>query len=102
MQVDDVPAIEVGPGCFRRDLPSTQGVRTWIVEMAPGSQWPHVDVHDAGEEVLVIHGELIEGEAVHGPGTYLYFPPGSQHRPRTVTGVRLFGINPVARTDAQT
>ena len=94
--VDDLPAIEVGPGCLRRDLPSARGLRTWIVDMAAGSQWPHVDVHETAEEIYVVHGELIENERTFGPGTYLYFEPGSSHRPRTETGVRLFGINPIA------
>lgn len=96
VRIDDVEPVVVGPGCLRRDLPSTQDVRVWVVDMAPGSQWPRVDVHDTGEEVFVVSGELIEGEQRLGPGTYLFFPPASQHQPRTETGVRLFGINLVA------
>ena len=94
LQIDDAPAIEVGPGCLRRDLPSAAGVRVWVVDMAPGSRWPHVDVHgEAGEEVYVVSGELIEGEQRFGPGTYLRFGPDSCHQPRTERGVRLFGLN---------
>lgn len=97
VRVDDVPAVEVGPGCSRRDLQGTSGVRVWVVDMAPGSRWPSVDVHDeTGEEVYVVSGELIEGEQRFGPGTYLFFGPGSSHQPRTETGVRLFGFNLVA------
>ncbi|NVJ20767.1 MULTISPECIES: cupin domain-containing protein [Myxococcus] len=96
VRIDDVEPVVIGPGCLRRDLPSTRDVRVWVVDMAPGSQWPSVDVHDTGEEVLVVSGELIEGEQRLGPGTYLFFPPASQHQPRTETGVRLFGINLVA------
>lgn len=91
--VDRVPAIVVGPGCLRRDLPGVPGVRVWIVEMAPGAQWPHVDHHDTGESYYVIDGEVIEGEARHGAGTYVHFPPDSRHRPRTEAGVRLLGLN---------
>jgi anti-sigma factor ChrR (cupin superfamily) len=91
--VDDVPAVEVGPGCLRRDLPSPPSLRTWVVDMAAGSVWPYVDRHDGVEEVYVVRGELIEGERRFGPGTYLYFTPGSSHQPRTETGVRLFGVN---------
>jgi hypothetical protein len=43
--------------------------------------------------VLVISGEMIEGERRVGPGLFLNFGPGSSHRPRTETGVRLFGVN---------
>jgi hypothetical protein len=66
--------------------------------MAPGSQWPHVDFHDAGEGVYVVSGELIEGEQRFGSGTYLCFAPGSSHQPRTERGVRLLGFNLVAHT----
>jgi len=94
VRVDDVAAVEVGPGCLRRDLPATGGVRVWVVDMAPGSQWPYVDVHDeTGEEVFVASGELIEGDERFGPGTYVLFGPHSRHQPRTETGVRLFGFN---------
>jgi hypothetical protein len=90
---DCVPVI-VGPGCVRRDLPSRQGVRTWVVEMEAGSEWPHIDQHDQwGEDVFVVDGEVIEGSQRYGPGTYLHFGPRSSHRPRTETGVRLVGFN---------
>ena len=91
--VDDVPPVEVGPGCTRRALPSTGDVRVWVVDIAAGHQWPHVDHHDTGEEFLVVSGELIEEDRRLGPGTYVYFEPGSRHQPRTETGVRLFGFN---------
>ncbi len=87
----------VGPGCIRRDLPSRAGVRTWVVEMEPGSEWPWIDEHDEqGEDVFVVEGELIEGKERFGPGTYLHFGPGSSHRPRTEIGVRLIGFNLLA------
>ena len=96
LQLDDAAPVEVGPGCLRRSLPSTAGVRAWVVDMMPGSQWPHVDFHEAGEGVYVVSGELIEGEQRFGPGTYLSFAPGSSHQPRTERGVRLVGFNPAA------
>ena len=91
---DAVEPVIIGPGCVRRDLPSEGGLRIWIVEMAPGAEWPHVDEHDAyGEQVLVIDGEMIEGDRRIGPGQFLNFAAHSRHRPRTETGVRLFGVN---------
>lgn len=94
LNVDELPHIVVGPGCRRMDLPSRDGVRIWIVDMDPGGQWPHVDHHDGyGEDVFVVTGEIIEGKARHGPGTFLHFSADSSHRPRTDTGVRLFGVN---------
>ena len=96
VRVNDVEPVVVGPGCSRRDLPSTGDLRVWVVDMAPGSTWPVVDEHDTGEEVYVVEGEIIEGERRFGAGTYLFFKPGSRHRPRTEKGARLFGINPRA------
>jgi anti-sigma factor ChrR (cupin superfamily) len=94
VDVDDVPALVVGPGCTRRDLPSGDRVRAWIVDIAAGAQWPWVDRHDVhGEEVYIVSGELIEGDRRYGAGHFLTFGPHSSHHPRTDTGVRLFGIN---------
>ena len=92
--IDALPAVDVGDGCSRRDLPPVAGVRSWVVDMAPGSTWPRVDDHPTGEAYLVLHGEVIEGGARFGAGTCVTFAPGSRHRPRTETGVRLFGFNP--------
>lgn len=90
----DVEPVVIGPGCLRRDLPNAGGLRAWIVEMAPGAQWPRIDRHDAyGEQVLVLEGEMIEGDRRIGPGSYLNFGAHSAHQPRTETGVRLFGVN---------
>lgn len=89
-----VLAVIVVPGCARRDLIAPEGVRVWLVEMAPGTRWPHVDVHDeGGEVVMVIEGELIEGEQRLAAGSYLVFGPHSRHHPRTEKGVWLFGFN---------
>lgn len=94
IHVDDVAVVVVGPGCTRRDLPSGDGVRAWIVDIAAGAQWPHTDHHDVqGEEVYVVSGELIEGDRRYSAGYSLTFGPHSSHRPRSDTGVRLFGIN---------
>lgn len=92
--VDQAARVEVGPGCYRKDLPSRNGLRLWIVEMDPGAEWPHVDYHaNGGEDVFVAKGVLIEGDIRHEAGTFLQFAPHSSHRPRTDVGVQLFGIN---------
>ena len=91
---DTVDPVDIGPGCLRRNLPTAGGLRAWVVDMAPGAMWPHVDRHDAyGEQVFVVSGELIEGDRRFGAGSYLFFGPYSCHQPRTDTGVRLFGVN---------
>jgi anti-sigma factor ChrR (cupin superfamily) len=92
--IDDVPPTTVGPGCRRRALKGRDGLRRWVVEMDPGAEWPHVDHHGAGgEDVLILSGELIEGERRLGPGTYMHFGSNSSHRPRTEAGARLYGMN---------
>jgi hypothetical protein len=94
VDVDAAPEVLVGPGCVRRDMPSRNGVRIWVVDMAPGSEWPRVDVHDgSGEDIFVVRGELIEGDRTIAAGSFVHFAPHSRHRPRTLTGVRLFGFN---------
>ena len=91
---DSVEPVLVGPGCYRRDLPTIGLVRAWVVDMDPGAEWPHVDRHGAtGEEVFVVSGELIEGKSRHPAGSYVLYHADSSHRPRTETGVRLFGFN---------
>jgi mannose-6-phosphate isomerase-like protein (cupin superfamily) len=94
MRVDNVTPVEVGNGCYRRDLPSMAGIRVWVVDISPGGEWPQIDHHDAaGEYLYVVSGELIEGSLRLEAGTYIFYQPGSSHRPRSEKGVRLFGFN---------
>ena len=94
IEMDAAPEIQVGPGRVRRDLPSRNGIRIWIVDMAAGSQWPYVDTHDAnGEDILVVEGELIEGERTIAAGSFVEFAPHSRASAAHITGVRLFGFN---------
>lgn len=94
VDVDEVTPIELGPGVHVRILPGMPGIRTWVIDLAPGVEWPDLDVHETyGEAYFVVSGELIEGDRTHGPGTYVAFGPKTSHRPRTETGVRAFGFN---------
>lgn len=96
LRPEEQPRLLIGDGCYRRDLPSASGIRVWVVEMDPGSEWPHVDDHPTGEDYYVLEGEVIEGERRYASGTYVHFARGSSHQPRTESGVRLLGINVVA------
>lgn len=94
VDVDNVPAVEIGPGVQYRALPGPDGIRPWVIEIAPGGEWPELDVHTSyGEAYYVFEGEVIEGERRYGPGSYLYFEPNTSHRPRSETGARAFGFN---------
>jgi len=91
--IDAMPARQIGEGCTRRDLPAGRGLRVWVVDMAPGAQWPVFEHHETGESYYVISGEIIEGDKRLRAGTYVCFAPDSRHRPHTETGVRLIGMN---------
>jgi len=94
VDIENLVPVRIGDGCVRRDLPSRKGVRIWVVDMEPGAVWPHVDEHDhSGEDVFVASGEMIEGDRRLRAGSFIAFSPFSKHRPRTETGVRLYGFN---------
>ncbi|SCL72742.1 hypothetical protein GA0070606_6265 [Micromonospora citrea] len=94
VDVDAIPPVELGPGVHVRALPGMPGIRTWVIDLAPGAEWPDLDVHETyGEAYFVVRGEIVEGDRTHGPGSYVAFGPKTSHRPRTRTGVRAFGFN---------
>lgn len=94
LDIDSLPRVEIGPGCYKRSVPGLPGTAAWIMDIEPGCAWPQPDRHDAaGEYILVLEGDLIEGEEVFGPGTYIAYAANSVHQPRTETGVRFFGFN---------
>lgn len=93
LDVADVEAVEVAPGISRQTLTETEHARAWLIDFAPNTTWPEVDVHDTEERYFVLSGEVLEGDHVHGPGTYVTFAAGSQHQPSSVTGARMLGIN---------
>jgi hypothetical protein len=95
--IDHVVPCEVGPGCLPRDLP---GARTSIVDVSPGAECPHIDAHAEPERRLVVRGELIEDGVLYAAGSYPAYTAGLRHRPRTTTGVRLFGFNLAFAGDA--
>lgn len=95
VHVDDVEPVQVASGVVRRPLPHTDRARGWLIDFAPGSEWPAVDHHEGEERYFVISGEIVEGDRRYGAGTYVVFSPGTSHRPRTDIGARILGINMV-------
>ncbi|MFD3516365.1 cupin domain-containing protein [Streptomyces sp. NPDC058657] len=93
VHIDDVEGIEIAPGIVRRGLLTTGFAGGWLIDFAPGTEWPDVDEHASEERYYVLSGEVIEGEELHGPGTYVVFAPGSRHRPRTENGARMLGFS---------
>ncbi|MEU8894960.1 cupin domain-containing protein [Nocardia sp. NPDC048505] len=92
--VDAVARTAIGPGVEVRELPGVPGIRPWVIDLAPGAEWPGVDEHTTfGEAYFVVAGTVIDGDIAYGPGSYLFFEPGTSHRPRTETGARAFGFN---------
>lgn len=67
VQVDEVAPVEVTPEIVRRRLPRIEYVGGWLIDFAPGVEWPEVDVHAPEERYYVLSGEVIEGDERHGP-----------------------------------
>ncbi len=84
----------LGEVCVR-DLWGGGVKRALQVEFPAGSQWPGLDHHVPGpEEVFVVSGDFEDGGTVHGPGTFLHYPAGSSHSPRSTGGCTLFVFYP--------
>ncbi|UOQ94800.1 cupin domain-containing protein [Halobacillus shinanisalinarum] len=67
-------------------------VRT-LLRFAPGKGYaPHR--HPDGEEVFVLDGVYKDMDTEYGPGTYLYYPPNSEHSPISPTGCTILVMSP--------
>src|SRR3970040_124970 len=53
---------------------------TSIVRYGAGARFQS-HLHDLGEEILVLQGQLSDAQGDYGPGTYIKNPPGSSHAP---------------------
>jgi hypothetical protein len=43
-------------GIMRRRLPETEYACGWLIDFAPGTEWPEVDVHATEERYYVVSG----------------------------------------------
>jgi anti-sigma factor ChrR (cupin superfamily) len=94
--VDETEGRELFPGIRLHTLwTGPTGAHAHLLEMAPGTSWPHRDVHEPGpEEVYVVAGTFHDGATDHPAGTFLHAPAGSWHVPATTTGCTLFLFYP--------
>lgn len=97
VSVQESPVRELFPGIRVRPLwKGPSGAHANVLEMDPGTSWPHRDVHEPGpEEVYVIAGTFNDGARDYPAGTFLHAPAGSWHVPATTTGCTLFVFYPV-------
>ncbi|MBX3710499.1 MAG: cupin domain-containing protein [Lysobacter sp.] len=93
VDAEALPPMLLGSGCVRRALPAPPGARAWLVDMAPGSEWPWIDRAETGEAYFVLQGEVIDDGMHHPAGTQVVISPGGRHRPRSETGARLVGFH---------
>jgi hypothetical protein len=94
--VADAPTTELFPGIRLRPLWTSGAAAAYVLEMDPGTGWPHLDVHEPGpEEVFVLSGVFNDGERDYPAGTFIHAPAGSSHVPQTRTGCTLFLFYPL-------
>jgi anti-sigma factor ChrR (cupin superfamily) len=64
-----------------------------LLRFAPGKGYPR-HRHPKGEEVCVLDGIYKDMETEYGPGSYLYYPPNSDHAPVSPTGCTILVMSP--------
>ncbi|HEV2122178.1 MAG TPA: cupin domain-containing protein [Chloroflexota bacterium] len=73
-------------------LRSEPGANRVLLRFAPGKGCP-THHHGMAEEVYVIEGVYEDMGQRFGPGSYLYYPPGSVHNAFSTTGCTFLVIN---------
>jgi quercetin dioxygenase-like cupin family protein len=69
------------------------GGSTLLLRFAPGADYP-AHRHPAGEEYFVLSGTLSDGARTYRTGDYLYYAPGSVHRPTSRDGCTVLVVLP--------
>ena len=91
------------PGVQYKVLRHHEGRRgiTLLLQFAPGAHYP-AHRHPQGEEYWVVEGSMQDGGHEYGPGTYVWQPPDSVHRPSSREGCILLIVLPahIERLDA--
>lgn len=61
-----------------------------LYRFAPDTAYPAHD-HGGGEEIFVVEGTLVEDDALYPAGSWIRYPDGSSHEPRSASdGALLF------------
>jgi anti-sigma factor ChrR (cupin superfamily) len=60
-----------------------------LLRLAPGVALPTVELA-GGEELFVLEGAFEDEHGAHREGTWLRYPAGARHTPRTAEGCRLY------------
>ncbi|MGW2539773.1 cupin domain-containing protein [Kitasatospora sp. NPDC001574] len=98
---DRLTRATIAPGITAVRYPSgPDGAVVMQVDFKPGARWPGIDHHPTAEIIMVLDGELVDGEGTHRAGTYIYGHPGSEHSPASTTGCTLLAIYPEGLHDA--
>jgi anti-sigma factor ChrR (cupin superfamily) len=69
------------------------GGSTLLLRFAPGADYP-AHRHPAGEEYFILEGSLDDAGRAHRAGDYIYYPPGSAHRPASRDGCLVLVLLP--------
>ncbi len=67
LQVDEVAPVKIAPRDRAPQAAEDRIRRCWLIDFAPGTEWPEVDVHATEERYYVLSGEVIEERNVTGP-----------------------------------
>jgi len=70
-----------------------------LTTLAPGAEPPAIAMRE-GEEIFVVRGELVDEQGTHPAHTWLRFPPGASHTPRSPNGCLLYVCSPAGSRSA--
>ncbi len=77
-------------------LRAEPGENRILLRLAPGKGYP-VHEHAVAEEVFVLDGIYVDPDTSkdkeYGPGSYIYYAPGTQHNATSPTGCTFLVIN---------
>ena len=80
---------QVSEGVERTILRAEPGEKRVLINIGPGRTYPH-HAHTTPDEVFVVAGTYcdpgVENGRAFAAGSYLYYPPGTEHRASSPAG----------------